>query len=227
MEGDRDRTRDGDRAARAVERGRVEVRGEGIRVNRTVGDAGIHEARRRFGGIDVPATVAGMLAALGTAVVVGGVLGAAVGAFGYQTGLGDDAGKISAAGLTAGFVTLLVAFVVGGWVAGRIARYDGGRNGLLTAVWMIVVAALLGGLGAWLGQKYDVFRTVRLPQWFRGGGLTTAALISAVAGIAIMLLAGWLGGKWGERYHRKADALILATREGGIPPSASGHVIDR
>jgi hypothetical protein len=31
-----------------------------------------------------------------------------------------------------------------------------------------------------------------------------------------MLVGGLLGGLWGERFHRRADATIAATREGGI-----------
>ena len=224
MEDDRDtRSRTGSAGDSAR---RVEVRGDGIRVDRNVGDVSVREARHRFGGVDLPATLAGMLAALGTALVLGGLLGAALGAFGYQTGLEDDAERVTVAGLAAGFATLIVAFLVGGWVAGRIARYDGGRNGLLAAVWMVVLAAVLGGIGGWLGQKYDVFRNVRLPQWFRGDALTVAAFITSVAGIALMLLAGWLGGRWGERYHRKADAVILATRSGGISGSSAGSALE-
>ena len=200
----------------------VQVTGDGVRTRRIDGDVGVTEAHRRFGGIDVPATLAGMVAALGTAVLVAGLL-AGVGTVGYQKGLagGDD---LSLGGLVAGMATLLVAFLVGGWVAGRIARYDGGRNGLLTAVWFLVLAAVTSGLGAWLGEKYDVLPSVRLPQWFSADARTGAALASGLVALLVTLLAGWLGGRWGERYHRRADALIVNTRDGGIVRPAATKV---
>jgi hypothetical protein len=114
-----------------------------------------------------------------------------------------------------------VAFLVGGWAAARIARYDGGRNGLMTAVWAIVLAAILAGLGAWLGTQYNVFEQApNLPNWFSRDALTTAAIASAVAAAVAMLVGGAVGGIWGERYHQRIDRLIASTRPGGIadPP---------
>ena len=187
----------------------------GVRVSDADDDVGVAEARQRFGGIDIPATLAGMLAALGMAVVLGGLL-SGVGAFGYQLGLKDAPTKLSLGGLVGGLATLFVAFLVGGWVAGRVARYNGGLNGLLTAVWFVLLAALLGGLGAWLGDKYNVFANVNLPQWFSGNALGAAAVVSGVVALAVMLGAAWLGGWLGERYHRRADSLVIRTRPGAI-----------
>ena len=89
----------------------VDVRGDDIDVRRTHRDVGVAEARRRFGGLDIPATLVGMLTSLATLVLLGGLIGAGIGAIGY----------------------------------------DGGKNGLMTAVWAIVLAAILSGLAAWLG----------------------------------------------------------------------------
>ena len=187
----------------------------GVTVSHDDADVGVAEARARFGGVDIPATLAGMLAALGTAVVLGGLL-AGAGTFGYQMGLEDAATKLSLGGLIGGLATLFVAFLVGGWVAGRVARYNGGLNGLLTALWFVLLAALLAGLGAWAGDKYNVFAKVNLPQWFSRDALGTAAILSGLAALAVMLGAGWLGGWLGERYHRRADALVARTRPGAV-----------
>ena len=192
----------------------VEIHGHDVRARRVDGDVGVVEARRRFGGIDIPATLAGMAAALGTAVVVAGVL-AGAGTVGYQSGL-DGADELSVAGLAAGLATLVLAFLVGGWVAGRMARYDGGRNGVVTAVWFLLLAGVMSALGAWLGNEFYVFRSVRLPQWFSSNARGPEALASGLVALLLMLLAGWLGGRLGERYHRRADAVIVGTREGGV-----------
>ena len=190
------------------------------------GDVGIREARARFGGIDLPATLVGMLTALALLVLLSGLVGAAIGAVGYQKGLkGDDVADISIASLIGGLVMLFVAYLIGGWAVGRIARYDGIRNGLMTGVWSLVLAALLSALAALLGDKYDVLRNVDLPQWFSRDALTAGAIVSAAVAVLTMLVGGALGGLWGERYHRRADAAIAATRPGGI--TARERVRDR
>ena len=200
---------------RAGSRSTTDTVPEGVEVSDARSDIGVREARRRYGGVDIPATLAGMLAALGVTVLLGGLLGAA-GSYGYQLGLKDAATKLSIGGLVAGLVTLILAFLAGGWVAGRVSRYNGGLNGLLSAVWFLVLAGALSALGAWAGQKYDVFRSLDLPQWFSRNASSTPAIASGALTLALILVAGWLGGRLGERYHRRADAVVADTRPGAI-----------
>ena len=148
-------------------RRRLDRHGDSVRVTPVRGDVGLTEAHRRFGGLDVPASLAGMLCALGTAVLLAG-LATGAGTIGYQRGVGGNESSLSLAGLIGGLVVLVVAFLAGGWVAGRMARYDGARNGLMTAGAFIVLAAVVTGLGAWLGDRYDFFSRVNLRQWFSG-----------------------------------------------------------
>jgi hypothetical protein len=107
---------------------------------------------------------------------------------------------------------LLVAYLIGGWAAGRIARYDGARNGFAAGVWTLIFGAILAALGAWAGAEYDVFQNVELPQWFDSDAFTTTAIASGIGAIAAMFAGGILGGLWGERYHRRADTTIANTR---------------
>jgi hypothetical protein len=174
----------------------------------------IAAARDRFGGIDLPASLVGMLTAIATLILLGGIVGAAIGAIGYQTGLsGSNVEDISLESLIGGLVVLAIAYLIGGWTAGRIARYDGARNGLMTAVWTIVLAGALSALAAWFGNEYDVFANVQLPQWFDRDALTTSALVSGLAAVATMLVAGLIGGLWGTHYHRLADQTLLDAQE--------------
>ena len=177
---------------------------------------GIAEARERFGGLDWLGTVAGMLTALATITILGGLITAAIGAIGYQTGLEGNEEELGIGGLVGGLLVLFLGFLFGGWTAARIARYDGKRNGLMTAVWALLLGALLAGLGAWLGSEYNVFERVDLPNLLSDEAATAGAIGSGLASAAAMLLGGLLGGIWGERYHRRADATIAATRPGGI-----------
>jgi len=194
----------------------VAVETEGAYARRERRDVSVEAARRRFGGIDLPASLVGMLTALAMLTLLGGLIGAAIGAIGYQTGLDDSATGLSIAGLARGIAALLVAYYVGGWAAARIARYDGVRNGVMTGVWTLVVGAVLAVLGATLGAKYNVLANVDLPSWFSRDALTIGAIASGFAAIAAMLLGGAAGGAAGARYHRRADAAVLATRDGGI-----------
>jgi hypothetical protein len=133
----------------------VETRGADVRVRRGGNDVGVREAHRRFGGIDVPAAVAGTLAALGMSVLLGGLL-AAAGLLRYGDDVADTAGAQDETALATGaaITALLIALLstaFGAWVAGRMARYDGGRNGILTAV--LYVLALAGLSAAGLGLR--------------------------------------------------------------------------
>ena len=193
-----------------------EARARNLSAREARRDPAVRAARERFGGLDIPATLVGMLTALALLVLLAGLVGAAIGTVGYQVGLEGDQQDLSLASLIGGLIVLFLAFLVGGWAAGRIGRYSGARNGLLAAVWALILAAVLSALAALFGAEYDVLRNVNLPQWFSRDALTADAIISAIVAIVVMLLGGLLGGMWGERYHRRADALIASTREGGI-----------
>ncbi len=203
------------RADQRVDEKADAARSVDVRTERSYGRdpyAGIHAARERFGGIDVPASIVGMLTALSTVLILAGLIGAAVGVVGYQTGLDEDVEDLSIGSLIGGVAVLFVAYLIGGWAAGRIARYDGARNGFATGIWTLILAGILAALGAWAGAEYDVFENVELPQWFDEDALTTTAIISGIAAIAAMFIGGILGGLWGERYHRRADATIANAR---------------
>jgi hypothetical protein len=109
--GTRNRTRD--------ERDRrVDIGAGGIRVHDARYDVGVGEARRRFGGIDVRATLVGMLTALAFLVLFAGLVGAAIGAIGYQKGLSGTEEELSLASLIGGLIALVLAYVLGGWTRG-------------------------------------------------------------------------------------------------------------
>lgn len=204
-----------DRGSDGSHRAGVDVRSRDVKVGRSRADVGVHDARRRFGGIDFPASLVGMLAALALMLLLGGLVGAVIGGIGYQMGLEGDR-DLSIAGLIAGVFVLFLSFFVGGWAAGRMARYDGAKNGFMTALWTLLVAGALAGLGAWLGAEYNVFDRLALPRWFSSDGLAPAALVTGLLSLLAMFAGAILGGVRGEHYHRRADAVIASTREGGL-----------
>ena len=142
------------------------------------------------------------------------MLAAVAGALAFQVDLSDAEGAVEEVSLVGGIVALValfVAFLIGGWAAGRMARYDGGLNGAMTAFWMLLLIVVFAAIGAWIGQEFNVFAQMNLPDWasvWSGDEVTAAAVIGGVLGLVVMFLGGFIGGKWGEAYHRKADAAL-------------------
>lgn len=160
---------------------------------------------------DIPATIAGALATLGTLVLLSSLLSAAIGTIGYQSGVdGDD---LSIGGLVAGLVVLFLSCLVGGWVAGRVARNRGALHGLVHPVWLLLLAGLLALLATVFGDDIaDATERVGLPNWFSEDALTTAAILSGLAALALMFLGGWLGGKLAERHRAHESVAVVETR---------------
>ena len=61
---------------------------------------------------------------------------------------------------------LLLAFIIGGYVAGRLASRSGLKHGFLVPVLMVVVTIVLAGVGALLGglSFLDNLSGVTLPS---------------------------------------------------------------
>ena len=166
----------------------------------------------RYGGIKWGAAFFGWLSANGLAVLLIAALSAAGVAIGLTQGVPSadeatsDANGIGIGGGIALLVVLFLAYLAGGYVAGRMSRFDGARQGL--AVWIIglLVVVVLAVLGAVLGAKYNVLSQLNLPRIPVGEGTaTTAGIIALVAVLLVTLLGAILGGKLGERFHRKVD----------------------
>lgn len=179
--------------------------------------------KERFGGADVVAGILGMFAALGALVFLGSLLAAGNAGIEYQLNQIDVDGnlqEVEVIGAIVAILVVLVSFFVGGWAAGRMARYDGGINGAGVALWFILLVAIFGALGVWFGQEYNAFAALDLPNWFGQIGaddVTLKAIVGALAGIVAALLGGFIGGQLGEQYHRDIDAaLTTETAHGDV-----------
>jgi uncharacterized membrane protein (DUF485 family) len=105
-----------------------------------------------------------------------------------------------------GLVILALAYFLGGYVAGRLARFNGPKQGL--GVWLIGVAltVILAVAGVVLGAQFNVLAQLNLPTIpLDPGSLTIGGLIALVVILVATLLAAMAGGKAGTRYHRKVD----------------------
>ena len=113
-------------------------------------------------------------------------------------------------------VVLALAYYCGGYVAGRMSRFDGGRQGF--GVWLIglIVTLLIGAAGAIFGSQYNVFNKLDLPRIpVDEGSLATGGAIALAAVVLGTLLAAVAGGKVGRRYHSRVDRAGMADHPQG------------
>jgi hypothetical protein len=167
-----------------------------------------------FGGFNLGAAFFGWLVAIGLAALLTALLSAAGAAIGLTEVTADEASSsaetLSIVGAVLLVLVLALSYYAGGYVAGRMSRFDGGRQGL--GVWGIglAVTILLGLIGAVAGTEYNVLGSLDLPRLpIDEGSLATGALITLAAIIVLTALAAMAGGKAGERYHRRVDAVGL------------------
>jgi hypothetical protein len=185
---------------------------DGASVTRGTARDAVVAQRNRFGGIKWGAAFFGWLSANGLAVILIALLSAAGVALGLAQGVdsADEAAQqaetLGIGGGIALLVLLFLAYLAGGYVAGRMARFDGARQGLATWLIGLIVVIVLAAAGAILGSQYNVLQQLNLPRIpIEEGTATTAGLITLVTILLVTLLGAVLGGKVGEHYHRKVD----------------------
>ena len=172
------------------------------------------DARDRFGGTNWGAAFFGWLVSVAMAILLTSIVGAVAAALGAsgqvtQTQAERAAGIIGIMAAAVLLAIMLIAYYTGGYVAGRMSRFDGGRQGL--AVWLIglVVTLVAVALGVIFGSQYNLLDRVNLPRMpiptdqLGPGGVVTAAVV-----LAGTLLVAMTGAKVGQRYHNKVDRAV-------------------
>ena len=170
--------------------------------------------RDMYGGVDWLASFLGLVFAIVLGAVFSAVAGLVLVPFGITPALSN--GQIGASvitGLAILGVLIFLTFFFGGYVAGRLARFDGGRNGAMVLVWVFIVVLILalaavifsgflpGGMAEGIANLVD--RTVSVAGNLAGAGVV--GIVTAVAALLIALLGGFLGGRMGSRYHTEID----------------------
>jgi MFS family permease len=166
-----------------------------------------------FGGMKFGSCFFGWLTASGTAVLLTALvtgIGAALGLSRNVEAAGTSATQAQSVGLVGGIVLLaiiFVAYLAGGYVAGRMARFNGLKQGLGVWLWAVIIAILVGVAGWLVGAQFDILAQLnsfpRLP--LNEGTLTTGGIIVAVGVVVASLIGALLGGLAGMRYHRRVD----------------------
>ena len=167
--------------------------------------------REEFGGINWGAAFFGWLVAVGVAVLLTGILAAAGAAIGLTETTSDAADStspatLSVAGAIALIVVLAIAYYCGGYVAGRMSRFDGARQGIGAWTIGLLITLAVAVLALVAGSEYNVVERANLPRLPVGQEtLTTGGAIASLAILAGTLLFAALGGVAGARYHRRVD----------------------
>jgi len=185
-------------------------------------DAVVARQKERFGGMKAGSGFFGWLTATGMAVLLIALLTAAGVAFGIASNQNVDqavteAQNATAAAQTVGLiggiallVVLFVAYFCGGYVAGRMARFNGLKQGLAVWLWGVLTAVVIAAIAAIAGSQYDVLAQLNLPRIpVNEGQVTTVGIIAIAAAILAALIGALLGGLAGMHFHRKVDAAGL------------------
>lgn len=182
--------------------------------------------RERFGGIKWGSAFFGWLTAIGMTVLLSALataigLGAANNAD-VQDAAEDatqNADTLGILGAIALAVILLLAYYCGGYVAGRMARFDGVKQGLAVWLWGLVIAIVVAILAAIAGNEFNIISNLGgAPQIPVDGSLLTASgLIALAIAVVVPLLGAILGGKAGMHFHRKVDQEGINHRRGLNP----------
>jgi hypothetical protein len=165
--------------------------------------------------------LAGTMVAYGTSIVVVAVvagLAARVSTTGSSTLTSYDWRQIGGGSAAVLGRAMLLSYLLGGYVAGRMARRSGLLNGFFVfALGIAIVGVAAGVIGSRTGggTLLEGLRRVGIPttrtEW---GHFTTLA---GIASIAAMLVGSLVGGVLGERWHGK---LLTRALDPEIGPEA-------
>lgn len=173
-----------------------------------VADAGLKQ-------LSLMSVVAGALAAYGAFAVLAGL---AVGVIKAAEVDIDVSSQWRDLGMAGGLVVaglLLVAYLFGGYVAGRMARRSGALHGVCVFVVGLGFAAGAAALARWLGGDAVAASNLRdlgvpttLAEW------ADIATVAGIASLAAMLVGSLAGAVMGERWHSKLLARALDPQRG-------------
>ena len=169
-----------------------------------------------LGRLSLPSVLAGVLVAYGAFAVLAALVGAVAAAIGLNTDLaGNDWASLGVGSAIAVAVVLLLAYLFGGYVAGRMARRAGLLNGLAVFVLAVLLVAVVAAIAASQADTDAVqanLRSLGIPttgtEWGRVG---TAA---GIGSLAAMLVGALVGGVLGERWHTKLTRRAVSGKYG-------------
>ncbi|HVF12541.1 MAG TPA: hypothetical protein VNA87_05595 [Actinomycetota bacterium] len=160
------------------------------------------------GGISFGAILTGVVVALGSMMVFVVLVGLAFAVGGFRFGdLGPTTMEVGM-GLAIGLLlSQFLAYMWGGYTAGRMGRGAGLANGILVPAVALIVGTIVVGTSTLLrGQpQIDVPFITGFSFELQAGTMMNAGLIFGFASILAMFVGGIVGGILGNRWHTKLE----------------------
>ncbi len=180
----------------------------------------LEREKEEFGGFKFGAAFFGWLTAMGTVVLLTALVTAVGAAIGAGTGTSvdeaadaatRDPGAAGIIGIIVIALVLLTGYFAGGYVAGRMARFSGAKQGIAVWIWAIAIAIIVAIITAIAGSQWDILGNLqgfpRIPVTPETA--TTTGILTAIGAAIITLGGAILGGIAGMRYHRRIDRVGL------------------
>ena len=167
--------------------------------------------REAYGGVDWMASFIGCVFAIVCSGILLAFVGLVLDPLGFTLNLeGREIDTVIVTGLVVVGFVLFASYFLGGYVAGRLVRFDGGRNGAATVIWgvlLIVIITIFGSFlpGAFFELLQDFVEASVTPAFTGLTEIGLAGLGIIVAAILLELLGGFLGGRLGNSYHTRID----------------------
>ncbi len=167
--------------------------------------------KEAFGGVKVGAAFFGWLTAVGATVILVAIVAAVASALDLGTVVdgGTSSEELRSLGIGAAIAVLVVLFLAyycGGYVAGRMARFNGVRQGIAVWLWAVLIAAVVTGIGLLADDNSDLANDLNLPNVpVDSSDITSTSLIALAIVLGVTLIGAILGGLAGMRFHRRVD----------------------
>jgi hypothetical protein len=193
----------------------------------------LRREREEFGRqIQWEAVFFGLLAAVGLAATLVAMYLGALAAAGV-TSFGDDAksfvGHLGAGEGAVAIAILALGYLTGGYVAARMARFDGWRQGL--GIWLLsLLIVLAAAVTAWIaGAELNPSDSISLPaNPIDQGPLSQSWWVIAVVAVVVPLVFAIIGGVLGERFHRAVDRVgYVGPEEPDVDPDSETEILPR
>lgn len=174
-------------------------------------DAVRAKEKEAFGGVKVGAAFFGWLTAVGATVILVALVAAVASALDLGTVVdggttSEDLRSVGIGAAIAVLVVLFLAYYCGGYVAGRMARFNGVRQGFAVWLWAVLIAAAVTGIGLLADNNSDLANDLNLPNIpVDSANITDTGLIALAIVLAVTLIGAIVGGLAGMRFHRRVD----------------------
>jgi len=169
-----------------------------------------------IGKLSFISVLAGVLVAYGAFAVLAALAGAAAAALGLTSDLSaNNWAELGMGSAIVAAVVLLVAYLFGGYVAGRMARRAGLLHGLGVFILALVIVALIAAIAATQTDTSairDNLRSLGIPT--TGAEWGEVGTLAGIGSLVAMLVGAVLGGMLGERWHTKLTRRAASPKYG-------------